>query len=364
MESAVNRIAFCAVLMLCCLLAAAPRASAQGNGVVTISVTNSPTNITVDRDCNYVIVRENSAAPTAVFSITLANTATSLNYAAGSQFQFTAQKAQFGSAGTFKSGTTIGTIVATASGPFSFVAVESYGEPSFSPKSSSSSGGGDTTAKYVLGAADSNLANAAVNSNAYAGADVAPASPTPYDCEFTSTACSFTTWGNQNSATAVVQNDHLILTTSNGGTGAASFIGESVPSPTYQFVTHVCLDSTADNYGLAGLALYESSTGKVEWAGFYTNSVNGLSINHGTLTGAINTVNQSSPDLYPNCTYVQVTVTATTIAWGFSGDGASYHTDYSHSITSSFTTAPNYIGLVASNYYATAISADFIRRTE
>jgi len=134
------------------LLFGAVDVGAQINqGVVTIAVTNVAANITVDRDCNYVVIRENAASPTAVFDITLSGSATAHHYAAGTQYTFTAQKGPGG--GPFKSGTVIGTIVATTAGPFSFTADESYGEPSLAAKNSSGgtpsgSAGGDLTGTY------------------------------------------------------------------------------------------------------------------------------------------------------------------------------------------------------------------------
>ncbi len=104
------------------------------NHTQTVSVSNSPANITADGNYNQILLRENSATPTAVFSITLAGSSTALNYPAGTQFLFS---------GNFVNGQVIGTIVATAAGPFSFIAVESNGPPSMSVKNTiiNSSGG-------------------------------------------------------------------------------------------------------------------------------------------------------------------------------------------------------------------------------
>ncbi len=104
------------------------------NHTQTVSVSNSPANITADGNYNQILLRENSATPTAVFSITLAGSSTALNYPAGAQFLFS---------GNFVNGQVIGTIVATAGGPFTFIAVEASGPPSMSVKNTiiNSSGG-------------------------------------------------------------------------------------------------------------------------------------------------------------------------------------------------------------------------------
>jgi len=109
---------------LCLALAFASVVNAQ-NHVQTITVTNSPTTITADGNYNQVLLRENAAGPTAAFSITLAGSSTALNYPAGTQFLFT---------GNFANGQAIGTIQATTSGPFTFIAVEASGTPSMSVK--------------------------------------------------------------------------------------------------------------------------------------------------------------------------------------------------------------------------------------
>lgn len=121
--------------ILALLLCISGVARAQ-NHVQTLSVTNSPLTITADGNYNQVLIRENSASPTAVFSITLAGSSTAINFPAGTQFIFY---------GNFVSGQALGTIVATTSGPFSFVAVEAVGTVSQSAKNSGVSGSATVT---------------------------------------------------------------------------------------------------------------------------------------------------------------------------------------------------------------------------
>jgi hypothetical protein len=134
---------------LCLVLAFASAVRAQ-NHVQTITVTNSPTTITADGNYNQVLVRENAATPAAAFSITLTGTSTALNYPAGTQFLFT---------GNFVNGQAVGTIQATTSGPFTFIAVEASGPPSMSVKNTIlNSGGSSGNATSIQGLAVSSTA--------------------------------------------------------------------------------------------------------------------------------------------------------------------------------------------------------------
>jgi hypothetical protein len=111
---------------------------AQTN-VITLNVTGTPQNITVDQNCNFVILRENAATPAATFIITLAGNSTALHFGAGVQFQFHATASN--PIGQFTAGQVIGTI-AVDTGSATFVAMESVGDPSRALISSSSSSGG------------------------------------------------------------------------------------------------------------------------------------------------------------------------------------------------------------------------------
>jgi hypothetical protein len=133
--------------ILALLLCVSGVARAQ-NHVQTLSVTNVAATITTDGSYNQILIRENSATPTAVFSITLTGSSTAINYPAGTQFIFS---------GNFVSGQAIGKIVATTSGPFSFVAVESNGPPSQSVKNMIL-GGGSARSGTVTAGSGGNLA--------------------------------------------------------------------------------------------------------------------------------------------------------------------------------------------------------------
>ena len=131
-----KRLRYFLIVPLLVLFSLAAGTQQAANGVLVISVTNLPANITVDRTCYYVLLRENSASPTAIFSITLAGTIVAQNYPAGANFLFVAPTGS-----PFTPGTTLGTVAATTSGPFSFTATESTSMPSGQARNGSGASG-------------------------------------------------------------------------------------------------------------------------------------------------------------------------------------------------------------------------------
>lgn len=104
-------------------------------GTINLTVTSTPTPITVNQACNYVVIQENSANPTNAFTITLPGGSTGINYPAGTKFIFTA------AAGGFVAGQTIGSI-SISTGSASFVGIESIAAPTIPSVKSSGGGGG------------------------------------------------------------------------------------------------------------------------------------------------------------------------------------------------------------------------------
>lgn len=87
----------------------------------SLTVTNSATSIVVHNNVSSVIIRENSANCSAVYSVTPLGQATAVNEPACAAFQFLAG----GDGHSFySSGQTLGTIVATTAGPFTFIMLE------------------------------------------------------------------------------------------------------------------------------------------------------------------------------------------------------------------------------------------------
>jgi hypothetical protein len=110
-------------------------AGVSGNGLLALTVTNAVTQIVTDRYAPFVFVRENAAAPSAVFSITVSGTGVTQNFAAGQTFAFQP-------ATPYLPGTLIGTITATAAGPFNFTGAETYSLPASGGASAGVSSGG------------------------------------------------------------------------------------------------------------------------------------------------------------------------------------------------------------------------------
>jgi len=137
-----KRILF-TLAQLCLLILVSANIVQAQNHTQTVSVTNVAANITADGNYNQILLRENSATPTAAFSITLAGSSTAINYPAGTQFLFS---------GNFMNGQVIGTIQATTAGPFAFIAVEASGPPSMSVKNTII-GGGSGNATSIQGLA-------------------------------------------------------------------------------------------------------------------------------------------------------------------------------------------------------------------
>jgi hypothetical protein len=136
-----KRILF-TLAQLCLLVTVSANIVQAQNHTQTVSVTNVAANITADGNYNQILLRENSATPTAAFSITLAGSSTAINYPAGTQFLFS---------GNFMNGQVIGTIQATTAGPFTFIAVEASGPPSMSVKNTIIGGGGSGNATSIQG---------------------------------------------------------------------------------------------------------------------------------------------------------------------------------------------------------------------
>jgi hypothetical protein len=139
---------FFILAQLCLLILVSANIVRAQNHTQTVSVTNVAANITADGNYNQVLLRENSATPTAAFSIILAGSSTAINYPAGTQFLFS---------GNFSNGQVIGTIQATTAGPFTFIAVEASGPPSMSVKNTII-GGGSGNATSIQGLAVSSSA--------------------------------------------------------------------------------------------------------------------------------------------------------------------------------------------------------------
>lgn len=234
--------------------------------------------------------------------------------------------------------------------------------------SSGGGGGLPSTDQYILGAADpTNLPNSVGWPGAYYGPDIVPSSPTSYDDEFNgSTLNSAWTWLQQGAATATIASSCIALL---GDSSAAYLRGvyKAVPGTTpWEFAAGFQLDGGFGNYILAGLMLYESSTGKQMWWGptFDTGftpvlgwGTTGASVNNYAYTGPLSSVTNSK-------VYCKVRNDGTNLIFSYSVTGVSYYAAYTVPLTTHFTTAPNNIGLGIAAYGANAVLvSDWFRRT-
>ena len=124
------------VVALASIVIPRPAQAQLAGATITVSVTNVAANVTTTIPANQLVIRENSASPTAIFSITLSGSSTAINFAAGSTYTFASPNGQ-----TWPAGTVLGTIVATTSGPFTFVGTQSIGVPSQQAFTAVSNGG-------------------------------------------------------------------------------------------------------------------------------------------------------------------------------------------------------------------------------
>jgi hypothetical protein len=387
-------------------LAAALGASAQSTGVITITVTNAAANITVDRACNRVLVRENSASPTAVFSITLSGTSTAQNFPAGSQYLIVNP-----SGNNWPSGTTIATIVATAAGPFTFTGTETVG-PGPQTVNNSASGGGsgsgvtavtatppvassggttpviscptcstsapDLTAEYIIGATDSNLTNALVWPTLYKSIDAPPASElTPSD-EFDEASLSGSwTWLNQGSATATVANGYLLLAADTTSANER-IIYQAAPSTPWtivmksRFMRGMGSSGSGNVEQWAGIILEDSISGKFVGINWRNDSGGGLGLQVAeqssvTSTGYSQVYNSGTlTTAEPGCYKVQDD--GTNLNFSYSLDCNGFVKFYSQGRTAYLTNGANRVGIDIDNFGGAAspgvLSVDYFRRTQ
>ena len=347
------------------ILAAALCSRAQSTGVISITVTNTAANIVVDRPCNRVVVRENSATPTAIFSITLSGTTTALNYPAGTQFAIVNPQGS-----NWPTGAVIALIVATTAGPFTFTGTETIGQGSqtVNNSASSSGGSGDLTAEYIIGATDSNLTNASVNPHFYTSPDAMPSSPTTYDDEFPGSSLNarWTVFDSTTKMTKTVAANQLVLaSTDTSGVGAGIY--EAAPSPTWEFTAKIIFTGIPSAYNLGGIAAFESSTGKLAYCGFYNDGTASTNmkwvVDHGTKGGAINSI--ISTQYQANTPgYFKIRYDGTSMFYSMSVDGQTFWQIYTEAKTAAFTTAPDQIGIVIGPFANTfKMTVVWFRRT-
>lgn len=202
--------------------------------------------------------------------------------------------------------------------------------------------------------------------------DRPPTAPTAYDDEFDAATLNLSQWAwlNQASATATLTASRLLLTTTASTGTALNAIIQPLPSPNWQFTAKL---DTTNRYSLflTGLILQENATGKIATWGFdfygtpvarprydrWPNPTGGPS-------------NQESDSGYSLSTplYLRLERTGSNLNAYCSHDGLLWQLPYTETITASFTTAPDHIGIFGTSTTSTAgyfyqLDCDWIRRT-
>lgn len=234
-------------------------------------------------------------------------------------------------------------------------------------------GGGDTTAKYVIGDYDTALANSIKNSIAYFGPDASPASRNTMDDEFDDTPNNSGTgnglnarwsWLNQGSATIAYAASHATISCPSDGSAIhLRMIKQSLPGGTsWSFVTKMFAHLAA-NYGHGGVVLYEGSSSKGLTFGFGWNGGFQLEV-YGTSFGNYRyTLAGGAWPMFPQG-YFQLSRSGSTLTLSYSLNGVTFDQIYSAAVTADFTTAPDTIGLLVWPYSAlSTFDYDFFRRT-
>jgi hypothetical protein len=234
-------------------------------------------------------------------------------------------------------------------------------------------GGGNLTAKYVLGDADGTLTNAAKNSSVYMSPDVSPASADSMDDEFDDTSgMSGTvnglnarwTWKNQGSVTIGSYKNGWVnigWTGNNGSAHVARIIAQALPSAPYAFVAKLCFHGpialSANTF--AGLFFYENGTSKFLMNGF--GAIGSANIPY-VASGTANVNTGNSCGHWP-VLYLKSSRSGTVLTMQFSRNGVNFDTIATRNLTDDFTTAPDYIGVGIDPYSQPCnVDIDFFRR--
>jgi hypothetical protein len=234
-----------------------------------------------------------------------------------------------------------------------------------------SAASGDTTAKYLIGAADAALTNAAVWPSLFTSPDMPPAVRNAMDDEFDGASLnspnSIWTWTNQGGSTETQSNGLANITCpANSSAATPRFIGQLLPSAPWTFVSKFSMGITGDFYE-GGIILYESGTGKALSIGFQTNG--GAAVAVVSLAGSGSVIyTLGSRALNPMSTgYFKVSLAGTTLTFQYSPDGVNYFLSGTgtRTITTDFTVGPDTIGLGIAPYnLGASLIADYFRRTQ
>ena len=239
-------------------------------------------------------------------------------------------------------------------------------------------GGGDITAKYIIGATDAVLTNALVWPGLYNHPDAPPASAGSLDDEFDAASLNTTTrwtWRNQSTSTATLSKSILTITPPNAA--GERVIYQTAPATPWRVVAKMAVAGVLANQNLwAGLCAFDSgSTNLVDFA-WYTFSSDGLAVQHMTgdaAYGSTPKTNQIFSGQVMPWMYLMMGDDGTNLYVGYSLDGVNFTQIY-HELRKSFLTVngPDRVGIVVDNWAPLTddaakampiLSVDFFRRT-
>jgi hypothetical protein len=201
---------------------------------------------------------------------------------------------------------------------------------------------------------------------AFNPSDLPPASPDAFDDEFTGAALDVKwTWLNQGTSTAAVAGGSLALAAQADAGAQVRGVYQATVGSTWRYRMKMALLSTTyPNNVNAGLFLRESATGKILTFGLLQNS--GLTLRADRFTNATtfssNPLALALPILQA---YLEVELTSTDVILRFSPTGHTYAQTYTESKTTSFTTAPDQMGVFASSFNSNTIVTllcDWVRK--
>ncbi len=188
----------------------------------------------------------------------------------------------------------------------------------------------------------------------------APITPGTLDTEFNSGSALTTNWSwvNQGGSTAALVDGCLVITGASGSAAeAVRFYGQPIPSASslsYRYQTRNWLVADDNTTMFCGLALYESTSSKMQLIDV-GHFVGGNTYRIGVET-YVNPSTFSNHDASWDLTTFQnmrrpyifeCQLSGNTISWRYSyGDGGQMESLFSAAITRSFTTRPDYVGLV------------------
>jgi hypothetical protein len=213
-----------------------------------------------------------------------------------------------------------------------------------------SAGGGDLTAKYLIGATAADLTNARIWPGLYNHPDAPPPSPGSLDDEFDAGSLAGSwSWVNQGSASVSFAKSYLNLkTTSDSSNNYLRILVKTAPSTPWTVTTKMWINTPSSNALMFGLAVRESSTGKL--VVFYVRpySSNGLAVT------TFSDPNTAASDLSIGGPYVfgvtapvylRITDNGTNLLFSWAINGVTFTQFYSVSRTGYLASGPNQVGL-------------------